>query len=102
MRSYELMVIHRFDMAEPDVRSAVAEVEKAITDRDGNVTDTDFWGKRRFAYEIDHMNEGYYSVITFDGPVELQEALDRSLSLLDAVVRHKIIRLPETASSVSQ
>ena len=102
MRSYELMVIHRFDMAEPDVRSAVAEVEKAITDRDGVVTDTDFWGKRRFAYEINHMNEGYYSVITFDGPVELQEALDRSLSLLDAVVRHKIVRMPENARTVSQ
>jgi small subunit ribosomal protein S6 len=94
MRSYELMVIHRYDMAEPDVRDAVAEVEKAITDRDGVVRDTDFWGKRRFAYEIDHMNEGYYSVITFDGSVELQDALDRSLSLLDSVVRHKIIRVP--------
>ncbi|MDJ0792223.1 MAG: 30S ribosomal protein S6 [Acidimicrobiia bacterium] len=102
MRSYELMVIHRFDMAEPDVRNAVSEVEAAITARDGVVKETDFWGKRRFAYEIDHMNEGYYSVIVFDGPVELQDALDRSLSLLDAVVRHKIIRLPEKAGNLSQ
>lgn len=94
MRSYELMVIHRYDMPEPDVRDAVAEIEKVITDRDGLVTDTDFWGKRRFAYEIDHMNEGYYSVITFDGSVELQQMLDRSLGLLDAVVRHKIVRVP--------
>ncbi len=94
MRSYELMVIHRYDMAEPDVRNAVAEVEKAITDREGVVKDSDFWGKRRFAYEIDHMNEGYYSVITFDGGVELQQALDHSLGLLDSVVRHKIVRLP--------
>ena len=94
MRSYELMVIHRYDMAEPDVRNAVAEVEKAITDREGVVTDSDFWGKRRFAYEIDHMNEGYYSVITFDGDVGLQQALDHSLALLDSVVRHKIVRLP--------
>jgi small subunit ribosomal protein S6 len=92
MRSYELMVIHRYDMAEADVRSAVAEVEKAITDRDGAVTNTDFWGKRRFAYEIDHMTEGFYSVINFDGDVELQTALDRSLRLLDSVVRHKIVR----------
>jgi small subunit ribosomal protein S6 len=92
MRSYELMVIHRYDMAEPDVRDAVAEIEKAITDRDGSVTATDFWGKRRFAYEIDHMSEGYYSVITFDGDVELQDTLHRSLALLDSVVRHKIIR----------
>ncbi len=93
MRSYELMVIHRYDMAEPDVRSAVEEIETAITDRDGTVKETDFWGKRRFAYEINHMNEGYYSVITFDGDTDLQNVLDRSLSLLDSVVRHKIMRL---------
>ena len=92
MRSYELMVIHRYDMAEPDVRDAVAEIEKVITDRDGNVTGTDFWGKRRFSYEIDHMSEGYYSVITFEGDVELQDNLHRSLALLDSVVRHKILR----------
>lgn len=90
MRSYELMVIYRYDMVEADVRSAVAEVEKAITDRDGVVTATDFWGKRRFAYEIDHMTEGYYAVINFDGDVELQTTLDRSLGLLDSVVRHKV------------
>ncbi|MGI9665927.1 MAG: 30S ribosomal protein S6 [Acidimicrobiia bacterium] len=94
MRSYELMVIYRYDMAEPDVRSAVEEVEKAITDRDGVVTDSDFWGKRRFAYEIDHMNEGYYAVINFDGDVVLQETLDHSLALLDSVVRHKIVKAP--------
>ena len=92
MRSYELMVIHRYDMAESDVRDAVAEIEKAITDREGTVSDSDFWGKRRFAYEIDHMTEGYYAVITFEGDVELQQTLDRSLSLLDGVVRHKIMR----------
>jgi small subunit ribosomal protein S6 len=92
MRSYELMVIHRYDMVEADVRSAVQEIEKAITDREGAVTGTDFWGKRRFAYEINHMNEGFYSVINFDGDVELQTALDRSLGLLDSVVRHKIVR----------
>lgn len=92
MRSYELMVIHRYDMAESDVRSAVAEIEKAITDREGFVKDSDFWGKRRFAYQIDHMTEGYYSVITFDGDVELQKTLDRSLALLDGVVRHKVLR----------
>jgi small subunit ribosomal protein S6 len=92
MRSYELMVIHRYDMAEPDVRSAVEEVEKAITARDGNVKETDFWGKRRFAYEINQMNEGYYSVITFEGDPDLENMLDRSLSLLDSVVRHKIFR----------
>ncbi|MEE8486139.1 MAG: 30S ribosomal protein S6 [Acidimicrobiia bacterium] len=92
MRSYELMVIHRYNMEESDVRDAVAEIEKAITDREGTVKESDFWGKRRFAYEIDHMTEGFYAVITFDGDVALQETLDHSLGLLDSVVRHKIMR----------
>lgn len=91
MRSYELTIIHRPDMAESDVQKQVEEVSATI-DTSGSVSGTDFWGKRRFAYEIDHMNEGYYSVITFDGDVELQDTLHRSLALLDSVVRHKIVR----------
>jgi small subunit ribosomal protein S6 len=91
MRSYELMIIHRPDMVEPDVRKQIEEVS-AIIDTSGNVSGTDFWGKRRFAYEIDHMNEGYYSVLDFEGEVNLVEALDRALSLSDAVVRHKLVR----------
>ncbi len=92
MRSYELMIIHRPEMVETDVQGEVAEVAKAIAES-GTVTGTDFWGKRRFAYEIDHMNEGYYSVVTFDvDGNEIVDRIDRALSLSDAVIRHKILR----------
>ncbi|GMQ84933.1 MAG: 30S ribosomal protein S6 [Acidimicrobiia bacterium] len=91
MRSYELTIIHRPDMAETDVQKQVEEVSATI-DTSGKVTGSDFWGKRRFAYEIDHMNEGYYSVLDFEGDVNLVEALDRALGLSDAVVRHKVLR----------
>jgi small subunit ribosomal protein S6 len=85
------MMIHRPELAETDVRSAVGDVESAISEV-GTVSETDFWGKRRFAYEIDHTNEGYYSVVDFEGEVELINRLDRALSLSDTVVRHKILR----------
>ena len=91
MRSYELMIIHRPELSETDVRSAVGDVETAIGEV-GSVTDTDFWGKRRFAYEIDHINEGYYSVVGFHGDNELITRLDRALGLSDTVIRHKILR----------
>jgi small subunit ribosomal protein S6 len=78
-------------MVESDVRKQVEEVSATI-DTSGNVTGTDFWGKRRFAYEIDHMNEGYYSVLDFEGDTVLVDALGHALLLSDAVVRHKIIR----------
>ncbi len=94
MRSYELMMIHRPEMVEVDVRSHIGEVEKVL-DTAGEVKDTDFWGKRRFAYEIDHMNEGFYSVVTFDADTQVIDQIDRALSLSDYVVRHKIVRIPE-------
>ena len=91
MRSYELMVIHRPEMAEADVRASVSELETAIAES-GSVGGSDFWGKRRFAFEIEHMREGYYSVVDFNGDNELIQRLDRALSLSDLVVRHKIVR----------
>ncbi|HHC07794.1 MAG TPA: 30S ribosomal protein S6 [Actinobacteria bacterium] len=91
MRPYEIMIIHRPELAEDDVRSAIADLEKAIAES-GVHESTDFWGKRRFAYEIDHVNEGYYSVVEFRAEPDLLAVLDRALSLSDAVIRHKIIR----------
>ena len=92
MRSYELMMIHRPELTETDVRTLVGEVEGVIA-TSGSVADTDFWGKRRFAYEIDHLHEGFYSVIEFQAGTEMVETLDRALGLHDAVVRHKITRV---------
>ena len=91
MRSYELMIIHRPEMAEADVRVSVGELESAIAES-GSVAGSDFWGKRHFAYEIDHMREGYYSVVDFEGDNELVDRIGSALSLSDVVVRHKIVR----------
>lgn len=91
MRSYELMIIHRPDMTEAEVQRQVEEVSATI-DTDGSILGTEYLGKKRFAYEIDHMAEGYYSVVDFNGDINLVEALDRALGLSDAVVRHKVLR----------
>jgi len=94
MRTYELMTIHRHDLAEADYQSAVDEIEKSLSAWSAEVTDKDLWGKRRFAYEIDHMNEGYYSVVTFKSEnADPVDNIDRVLSLADEVVRHKIVKL---------
>lgn len=98
MRNYEVMTIHRPEFVEDDVRSKVKEIEALLQARGAEITDTDFWGKRRFAYEIDHMNEGYYSVFEFQSEPSLVDELDRVLSLADEVVRHKILRRADKES----
>ncbi|MEA1902357.1 MAG: 30S ribosomal protein S6 [Actinomycetota bacterium] len=93
MRDYEIMTIHRPDLAEDDIEAKVTELESFVSDRGGNVTKKDLWGKRRFAYEIDHISEGYYTVLNFEADTESVDTLDRVLSLADDVIRHKIVRL---------
>lgn len=94
MRGYEVMTIHRPDLAEADVEAKVGELESFLTTQGASVDARDMWGKRRFAYEIDHTSEGYYSVVTFQAGPDAIDQVDRMLSLSDEVVRHKIVRLP--------
>lgn len=95
MRDYEVMTIHRPDLAEDDVEKSVSAVEAQLSGSGAEPTKRDVWGKRRFAYEIDHLSEGYYSVVSFKGSPEAVASLDRMLTLADEVVRHKIVRIGE-------
>ena len=92
MRDYEVMTIHRPDLAEDDVAGKIGELESYLSGQGASVDGRDLWGKRRFAYEIDHLSEGYYSVVTFQADAAAVDSLDRMLSLADEVVRHKIVR----------
>jgi small subunit ribosomal protein S6 len=92
MRDYEVMTIHRPDLAEDDVAAKIGELESYLSGQGASVDGRDLWGKRRFAYEIDHLSEGYYSVVTFQAEAAAVDSLDRMLSLADEVVRHKIVR----------
>ncbi|MEX2323105.1 MAG: 30S ribosomal protein S6 [Acidimicrobiia bacterium] len=92
MRTYELMTIFRPEMAETDVQKEVDRVSGALTERGAEITTADFWGKRRLAYEIDHITEGYYSVLQFKAEPDALTDVDRALNLSDQVIRHKFTR----------
>jgi len=93
MRDYELMTIHRPDLVEDDIEAKIGELESYLSEHGASVKGKDLWGKRRFAYEIEHLSEGYYSVVNFQAEAAAIDSLDRMLSLADEVVRHKIVRL---------
>lgn len=96
MRAYELMVIVNGEVEDHAARKIVATVEACIAEAGGEVKKTDVWGRRRFAYEIDHRWEGFYFVIEALGPGgSAFDDLERSLRIADEVVRHKLMRLPD-------
>lgn len=92
MRDYELMTIHRPELAETDVAAKIGELESFLSDAGAAITKRDPWGKRRFAYEIDHISEGYYTVLTFESDPDSVGRVDRMLTLSDDVIRHKIVQ----------
>ena len=73
MRAYELMVIFESGLDDLVIDDQVKSVTAQIATRGGTVASTDRWGRRRFAYEIDHKTEGYYVVweLTSDGVLRL-------------------------------
>ncbi|MYG93779.1 MAG: 30S ribosomal protein S6 [Acidimicrobiia bacterium] len=96
MRAFELMIILEAEVDEADVTARIDQVTQNITaNSSGEVKTEDRWGKRRFAYEINHQQEGYYVVLEFVTEAREMESLQRLLQLADDVVRHKIIRLPD-------
>lgn len=95
MRAYELMVILHADVEESDVAARVEQVTQNVEANGGEVKTEDRWGKRRFAYEINHQQEGYYLVLEFVTETREMGTLERLLRLADDVVRHKLIRLPD-------
>ena len=92
MRKYEAMVIVDARLEEGDIQKAVDRFTKVITDNGGRLGKVDRWGVRRFTFEIDHQNEGYYFVADFTAPEEAVNQLKRTLLISDEFVRGKIVR----------
>ena len=96
MRAYELMVIIDGDAEDGVAETFRDRITEAVKTAGGEVKSTDMWGRRRYAYEINHKWEGIYFVMELlgAGGNSLDE-MERSLRLADEVVRHKLMRLPD-------
>ena len=95
MRAYELMIIIDSDVASADVEPVIARVADLVAEEGGTVRSTDNWGRRKFAYKINHKTEGTYVVWEIVTETAGLPTTERRLRLADDIVRHKLFRLPE-------
>lgn len=96
LRQYELMTIHRPELNEGEYRQKVLELTEFLTNQGAIHQGIDPWGRRKLAYKINHVSEGYYTVNHFWSEPATVDALRRVLALTDDVLRHKIVRLGDT------
>ncbi|REK72017.1 30S ribosomal protein S6 [Paenibacillus paeoniae] len=91
MRKYEVMYIIRPDVEQENVQALVDKFNGIISNG-GEVTKTDVIGKRRLAYEINKLRDGYFVLVHFNATTEVVNELDRIMKISDEVIRTLIVR----------
>ena len=92
MNKYELALVVSAKV-EDEVRNATVEKAKEyITALGGTVTNVDEWGKKKLAYEIQKMNEGFYYFIQFDSEPGIPGELEQRVRIMDNVLRYLCVR----------
>ena len=92
INSYEGMFIVSLANGEEAAKATVSKFTDLIA-ANAEVVSIDDWGKRRFAYPIQDMNEGYYTVVTFKSEAAFPAELQRLMNIDESVLRAMVIRL---------
>lgn len=90
MQQYELMTIYKLELGDQGAKDLSKKVSDLVTSVGGKIVKADFWGKRKFAYEIKHASEGYYDILSFELSNESTQKLKSKLNLLTDIVRYLI------------
>ena len=96
MNSYESLFIVDLSNGEEAAKATVNKFTTLIADN-GEIVDIADWGKRRLAYPINDMNEGYYTVVTFKAEASFPSELERLFNIDETVIRSIVIRLEHEA-----
>ena len=95
MNKYELAVIVSAKI-EDDERAATIDKVKAYVERfGGQITNIDEWGKRRLAYEVQHMKEAFYYFIQFDAEPAAPAEIEDNIRIMENIVRFLCVRQDE-------
>lgn len=92
MNKYELALVVSAKL-EDEARDAVVEKAKGyITRYNGVITEVEEWGKKKLAYEIQKMREGYYYFIQFDASAECPAEIERRVRIMEPVMRYLCVK----------
>ena len=86
IEKYEVLYVLNPNLTEEETQGVV-EKFKTLIEQNGTIDEMDEWGKRKLAYEINYLTEGYYVLVKFTSGPEFPAELDRILGITDGVIR---------------
>ena len=98
INSYESLFI--VDVTKGDeVTDATVNKFLSLIEANAEVVDVAKWGKRRLAYPINDMPEGYYVVVTYKTTGEFPSEFERLCNIDETVMRSMTIKLEYNAAA---
>ena len=94
MAKYETMLITSAALDEEATAALVGKF-KSLIEANGTIDSIDEWGKRRLAYPINDLTEGYYVYMTCEVTPEMPAELDRVFKITDGILRSIIVAVEE-------
>ncbi|MBN1583342.1 MAG: 30S ribosomal protein S6 [Anaerolineae bacterium] len=92
MNSYEVALIVRPEVEEDAQKELIERLSQILSAEGGQVENVESWGRRRLAYPINKVTEGYYYFIQGRFSTTVLPEIDRTIKLSEGVLRHMVIR----------
>lgn len=92
MNKYELALVVSAKIEDEERAAVVEKAKNYITRYNGTITEVEEWGKKRLAYEINHMREGFYYFIQFEADADCPAEVERHARIMDNVLRYLVVR----------
>ena len=87
MSKYELCVVLNAKLEDEERTAALEKIKGYIATYGGTVVNEDDWGKKKLAYEIQKMKEGYYTFITFESEADCPAQVESHVRVMEPVIR---------------
>ena len=92
MNKYELAVVVNAKIEDEARLATIEKVKEYITRFGGTIPNVDVWGKKRLAYEIQKMREGFYYFIQFDAEATAPAEIERHVRIMENVIRYLCVK----------
>ena len=92
MNKYEFAVVVNAKIEDEARLATIEKVKEYITRFGGTITNVDDWGKKRLAYEIQKMREGFYYFIQFDAEATAPAEIERHVRIMENVIRYLCVK----------
>lgn len=101
MNKYELCVVLSAKLEDEERAASIETIKGYITRFGGTVGENiQEWGKKRLAYDIQHMKEGFYYFIPFTGDATTPNELESHIRIMEPVLRYLVVK-PEADAEVA-